>query len=308
MRLLIILVAALCLLPLKVLALSVPSLVSSQWLLKNLQDQQLAVIEVSDEASFDFEGHIPGSVNTNKSDWRYADKDGALLHYSPQQLAEKIRTLGINHDDAVVIYYKGGDLNDVLGAFYLYWLFHYLGHTNVGMLDQGWHGWMKANGPVEEASRTISIGDFIARPLAALEISLKELDEIRAHYLLIDGRFAANFSGQKKFPANSLYGRIPGSANFSWQEEYIRKSVDGHLYAQVPSLSTLKKVLGDEPDRPILLICLGGTGAAVNYAMFYAAGYGNLRLNDAGFRGWNMRGLPLEKTERNTLKLQKPSN
>lgn len=299
MRSMIVLVVALYFVPVEAMALSIPGLVSPQWLINNLQNPQLAVIEVSDEASFNFEGHIPGSVNTNKSDWRYADKDGALLHYSPQQLQEKLRALGINHDDAVVIYYKGGDLNDVLGAFYLYWLFHYLGHTNVGMLDKGWYGWMKTNGPVEEEARAISSGDFVVRPLPVLEISLQELNEIRGHYLLVDGRFAANFAGKKKFPANPLYGRIPGSINFSWQEEYIRKADDGRLYAQLPELSTVQKVLGKKTDRPVLLVCLGGTGAAVNYAMFYAFGYDNLRLNDAGFRGWNTRGLPLEKTEGN---------
>lgn len=207
--------------------------------------------------------------------------------------------LGINHDDGVVIYYKGDNLNDVLGAFYLYWLFHYLGDTNVGMLDEGWYGWVKANGSVEEEARTMSPGDFIAHPLPALEISLTELNDIRADYLLIDGRIATHFAGQTKFPANPLYGRIPGSTSFSWQERYIRKSADGRLYAQLPKLSILKKVLGEKSDRPILLICLGGTGAAVNYAMFYASGYQNIRLNDAGFRGWNIRSLPLEKTERN---------
>ncbi len=265
MRLAIILVAALCFAPMAAVALSVPALVSPQWLMDNQQNPQLAVIEVSDEASFTFEGHIPGSVSTNKSDWRYADKDGALLHYTPQQLQQKLRAIGINHDDGVVIYYKGDNLNDVLGAFYLFWLFHYLGHTNVGMLDEGWYGWVKANGQVEEETRTIQPGDFVAHPLPALEISLQELNDIRERYLLVDGRFASNFAGQTKFPANPLYGRIPGSINFSWQEQYIRKAADGRLYAQIPKSSVFQKVLGKKRDRPILLICLGGTGAAVNF-------------------------------------------
>jgi len=71
------------------MALPVPTLVSPQWLSKNLQNPQLAIIEVSDEASFIFEGHIPGSANTNKSDWRYADNDNSLLHYSPVELQRK---------------------------------------------------------------------------------------------------------------------------------------------------------------------------------------------------------------------------
>ncbi len=291
--------STLWLIPLPGMALTLPEVVSPQWLMNHLQDPQLAVIEVSDEASFAFDGHIPGSVNTNKSAWRYVSGENTLLHYPVQQLQQKLRALGINQDSAVVIYYKGGNLNEILGAYYLYWLFHYLGHTNVSILDQGWYGWSQTNGPVEEEVGTIKSGDFVAHPLPALEISLQELNEVRSHYLLVDGRFASHFAGRTKFPANPLYGRIPGSINFSWQERYVRKAADGRLYAKRPKLSELQEVLGDQRDRPILLICLGGTGAAVNYTMFYTAGYKNIRLNDAGFRGWNRRGLPLEKTERN---------
>ncbi len=76
----------------------------------------------------------------------------------------------------------------------------------------------------------------------------------------------------------------------------MRKTSDGRWYAKAPDLPPLLARLKIDKPRPILLTCLGGTGAAFNYAMFYAAGFHNLRVDDAGLRRWNEQLLPLENT------------
>ncbi len=276
-------------------ALPVPPSVSAEWLIKNINQPNLAIIEVSNKVDFTFNGHIPGSTVTNKSAWRFVDTDGALVRLPIDTLAKKIRQLGINDDDGVVIYYKGNDTDEILGAVYLYWLFHLLGHTNVGVLDEGWVGWLNAKGPVSDDSEPPQVGDFIARPLLALEISTDELKNIRQHYFLVDGRPATHFQGLTKFQANPRYGRIPGSFSQPWQN-YMRKTDEGRFYAKAPKIPELLARMKIDKDRPILLTCLGGTGSAFNYAMFYAAGYRNMRVDDAALRRWNERLLPLENT------------
>jgi len=292
------LLLALLLIPVHGYAVSVPASVSPQWLIENLRQPGLSIIEFSDEASFSFDGHIPGSVGTYKSAWRFADTDGSLVHLPVEKLADRVRDLGINDNDAVVIYYKGDNTDEILGAVYLYWVFHLLGHTNVGLLDEGWAGWLKAKGPIEESSSEVQKGNFIARPLLALEITTDELSKIREDYLVVDGRPATHFQGLTKFAANPLYGRIPGTQSQPWQD-YMRQTKDGRYYAKAPKIPALLKRMKIDPLQPILLTCLGGTGSAFNYAMFYAAGYRNLRVDDAGLRRWNTRGLPLENTDLN---------
>ena len=222
MRPLIALIAAFWVVPNPSFAVSVPPAVSAQWLTRNLERSALKLIEISNESSFLFDGHIPGSVFSTKSDWRYVADDGALVHFSPRKLQEMIRGLGVDDGDGVIIYYKGNDIDEVLGTFYLYWLFHLLGHTNVGILDEGWPGWLKTRGPIDESLPDVTAGDFVARPLPALELSTTELNRIRGFYLLVDGRPATHFEGVKKFPANTRYGRIPGSVNQPWMD-YVRK-------------------------------------------------------------------------------------
>jgi len=289
------LILSLLLVSLQSYAVPVPPSVTAQWLIKNINQSDLAIIEVSDKVDFTFNGHIPNSTVTNKSAWRFVDTDGSLIHLPTEVLAEKIRKLGINDNDGVVIYYKGNNTDEILGAFYLYWLFHLLGHTNVGVLDEGWYGWLEAKGPIEDDSQPLKTGNFVARPILSLEIATDELNNIREHYLLVDGRPATHFQGLTKFQANPRYGRIPGSVNQPWQD-YMRKADDGRFYAKAPKIPKLLARMKIDPDRAILLTCLGGTGAAFNYAMFYAAGYRNMRLDDAALRRWNVRKLPLENT------------
>ncbi len=295
-KLQLLLLTGLLLVSVKVFAVSVPASVSPEWLKKNLEQQGLAIIEVSDEEDFNFNGHIPGSVSTSKTVWRDIADDGSIVHLPVDLLAEKIRNLGVNDTDGVVLYYKGNNTDEILGAYYLYWLFHLLGHTNVGVVNEGWVGWVNTNGPVATDSKETTAGDFVGRPILALEIATEELNKIRQYYLLVDGRPESHFAGKTRFPANPRYGRIPGSVNQPWQD-YIRKTEDGRFYAQQPEVPRLLARLKIDPDTPILLTCLGGTGAAFNYAVFYAAGYRNMRMDDAALRRWNTLHLPLEKTD-----------
>ncbi len=284
--------AAWLLLPASVLAVNVPPRVDAAWLQAHLQVGKLAIVEISSESSYVFEGHIPGSVVSSKSAWREQAADGALVHLPVSRLQARLRALGVNDDDGVVIYYKGNDTDEILGAYYLFWLLHLLGHPNVGMLDGGWQAWRDAGGPVAEEETPRRKGDFVARPLLALEVGTDELARIREAYLLVDGRPAAHFAGRSKFAANPKEGRIPGSVNQPWRD-YVRRSREGRWYVVPPDVPPLLRRLGISPGQPILLTCLGGTGAAFNYAVFYAAGYHNLRVHDAGLRRWNLRNLPL---------------
>lgn len=273
-------------------AIEVDTLVSPEWLKQHLTDPGLAIIEMSEVASFEFGGHIPGAVYTNKSEWRNEAEDGALIHHETERLEQMFRDLGVDSTDGVVIYYKGSDSNEMLGAYYLLWLLHLLGHTNVGILDQGWHGWQEAWGPVASESNEVIAGNFKARPLPGLEISTTELADIRSSYMVIDGRPASHFQGAAKFPANPKYGRIPDSLSQPW-ENYVRQTVDGAYYIEQPKAVPLFELHQPPADRPILLTCFGGTGAAVNYAVFYALGHRNMRMDDAGLRRWNAQDRPL---------------
>ncbi len=276
------------------LANAMAPVVTDQWLAKHLHDKNLSIIEMSNVSSYNFDGHIPGAVFTEKSFWREQAIDGALVHLPPKMLARHIRALGVNESDRVVIYYKGDDTNEILGAYYLDWLFTYLGHTNVAMLERGWSGWLADGGEVEDASATVKPGTFVAHTLPALAINTDELYAIHGNYTVVDGRPAAYFAGKGKYPANTRYGRIPGSVSQPW-EDYVRQDRNGRFFIDARKMPPLLKKGMIAKNEPLLMTCFGGTGAAINYVLFYNQGYRNMRVHDAGLRRWNARFLPLER-------------
>jgi thiosulfate/3-mercaptopyruvate sulfurtransferase len=277
-------------------ALSVDGSVSAKWLEKNLNKPGLKIIEMSDASSFTFKGHIPRAVYTNKSDWRYQAQDGSLVHLSVKSLEIKMQDLGVNDNDAVVIYYKGDNLNEILGAHYLFWLFHYLGHTNVSILDMGWHGWLKAKAPILHDEPKIKKGNFKARPIKALEISTNELYAIHNAYNVVDARPHNYFLGLGKFPSNTRYGRIANSISQQWSD-FLITDKNGLIYIDTSKKVPLLKAKVLTKNQPILLTCFGGTGASIDYFMFYINGYKNLRVHDEGLRRWNSQNYPLNFSE-----------
>lgn len=280
--------------PVPAFALEVPSsIVEAAWLRTHLGDPGLRVIEMSSQVSFEFDGHVPGARPTTKGAWRIDEADGVYVRRPAHELQALIRNLGVNDGDAVVVYGKGVELDDLLGAAYLVWLFHALGHDNVALLDEGWSGWLAASGPVETDTPAFKPGAFTPRPDPRAVVGTDEMLAVYKTATVVDGRPAAHFAGTDKFPANTRYGRIPGSINQPWPD-YIGKDMDGRLY-MTSTMPALLKSGALAKDRELLLTCFGGTGAAMNFVLFRHYGYTNLRLHDAGIRRWNVRNFPLVK-------------
>ncbi len=106
-------------LPLRMaMAISVPPLVQPEWLDERLGAPGLSIIEMSNEPSFAFDGHIPRAAFTSKSSWREQNDQHTLIRLPARTLEKRFRELGVNDGDGVVIYYKGNDRDEVLGAYY----------------------------------------------------------------------------------------------------------------------------------------------------------------------------------------------
>ncbi len=273
-----------------------PVFVDAGWVTENLRQPGVKLIEISDEVSYEFDGHIPGAVLAGKEDWREQGEDGVRTHLPIGELQDRVRALGINDGDHVVLYYKGKTVNDLQGAFYAYWIFNLLGHDAVSILDGGWHGWLAADGETDETQVDPTPGDFTARHRAELEMGVDSLHTLYRDHPVVDGRPHDYWLGSGKYDANIKYGRVPGSLSQPW-ESFLRQDADSLTYADAGlPIALLEQHPLDKKDL-ILLTCFGAGGAAINYAFFKAAGFEQLRLDDEGYKRWNLRDYPLEKGE-----------
>ena len=286
------------------LSFSVPKLVPPEWLRDRLGDPKLVILEFSDSQSYLVEGHIPGARLTEKEDWRVMDeKTGALVRKSVKEYEAMFRNWGISNDSEVVIYYKGNNVNEILGAVYAYWIFHLLGHTKVGILDGGWNAWMKKGFPVSYEDPVIRPGNFRARYDPTKEIDWRYLKENIGKRPIIDGRPVTHYFGVKKFPAAKKYGHVPCSVVLPWEWWVIRDDHTGKLYIEIPDyIDEFMRNQGIDKDDEVLLFCFGGTGSAFLYMVMDIHGYRGMRVYDASKREWEALNLPLNRFVWETFK------
>ena len=276
---------------------SLPKLISPEELKKNLGKDNLVILEFSNMQSYLMDGHIPGAVLTEKEEWRIFNEVNQALVRKPVKDYEKmLREKGISNDSHVVIYYKGNNLNEILGAVYAYWVFHLLGHEKVSILDGGWRAWVLKKYPVEYDEVEPEKGNFKAEYIGYKEVNWKYVYENIGKIPIIDGRPAGHYFGVSKFPSAKKYGHIPCSVPFPW-EWWIRKDKKlDLLYIEFPYYADeFFKNLGIDKDDEVILFCFGGTGSAFLYFVMDVEGYKGMRVYDASKREWEYLDLPLVK-------------
>ncbi len=285
-------------------AFGMPKLVSPEWLKEHLQDENLVILEFSNAQSYFVEGHIPGAILTEKEEWRVMDeKTGALVRKSVEEYEKMFRLWGINNDTKVVIYYKGNNRNELLGAVYAYWVFHLLGHEKVGILDKGWVGWKSKNFPVSYDEPQPKEGNFKAKYNPYKEVDWKYVYENIGKVPIIDARPPDYYFGVGKFPAAKKYGHVPCSVPFSWWWWVKEDEKTGKLYIEIPDYAEeFMSNMGLGKEDEVILFCFGGTGAAFAYVVLDIHGYKGMRVYDASKREWEALNLPLNRYVWETFK------
>ena len=278
-------------------SLSMPKLVSPEWLKKNLKDPHLVILEFSNSQSYIVEGHIPGARLTEKEDWRVVDeRTGALVKKPLEEYERMFRRRGIGKRSKVVIYYKGNNVNEILGAVYAYWIFHLLGHEEVGILDGGWNAWIKRGFPVSYEEPSYGTGDFEVRYNPYKEVDWRYVMDGIGKIPILDGRPVTHYFGIEKFPSAKKYGHVPCSVPLPWEWFVRRDEETGKLYIEFPSfVGEFMKAQGIEEEDEVLLFCFGGTGAAFLYVVLDVQGFRGMRVYDASKREWEFLNLPLNR-------------
>lgn len=110
-------------------------LVDADWVQENLDDPNVAVVEVDEDTSAYDKNHIRNAI---RIDWTKDLQDPVRRDFIDQEGFEKLLSAkGIANDTLVVLY--GGNNNWF--ASYAYWYFKLYGHENVKLLDGGRKKW-----------------------------------------------------------------------------------------------------------------------------------------------------------------------
>jgi len=261
--------------------------ISPQWLLENLNNPNLVIIDCRfrlSEPDWGYQqyllSHLPFAYYLNLDQ----DLSGNLATHGGRHplpntdaFAAKLNNLGVNDDSLIIAY------DDARFAFAsrLWWLLRFYGHKQVALLDGGFSGWLALGYPLTTEIPLPSQGNFSPKPqlekIATREevITSQNLPEV----VLVDSRESERYLGKTE-PIDPIAGHIPGAVNFPWLEV---STSEGYL---LPHESQAKIWQNLPAHESIIVYCGSGVTACVNLLSLESLGITNTKLYPGGWSDW----------------------
>ena len=258
-----------------------PSLIGYSWLKKHIENPKLVIIDVRKNALY-LKGHLQNAVNLPTFK-KLFDKE--LFMPKLDVLKETFSSAGIDDESLVVVYDNG----DFIWAARCYWLLEVLGHKNVGLLADSYDVLKELKFQTTTDTFHPIKKDFI--PMInneMIETKLSTLVGINKK-TIIDGRPKEYYDGLKS--SAKRYGHIKSALNYPGSENSI-KFQDGRHILNIDELGKHYHKL--DKKKPIILYCMDGADAAMNYIVLKELGY-KASVYEAGWLEWgNDESLPIE--------------
>jgi thiosulfate/3-mercaptopyruvate sulfurtransferase len=273
------------------------SLVDTDWLVANLGDPKLRIIEVDEDTDAYTRSHIPGAIAW---DW---SKD---LHHPIRRdyldrggLEDLLSRSGVDSDTTVILY--GGNNNWF--AAYAYWLLKLRGFDSVKLLDGGRLKWN-----VEERETTSDVPSIEKTSFQISGAGRPELRALRDEVLqrvadgettFVDVRSPEEFSGAKlapdHLPQEQPYvgGHVPGAKSIPWSKA---ANEDGS-FRSAAELAELYGGAGVDGSSEIVAYCrIGERSSHTWFVLHELLGYDNVSNYDGSWTEYgSLVGAPVER-------------
>lgn len=239
-------------------------LVSSDWLLNNLSDPDLVILDASQKNNKT--KLVLNSENVQIIGARFFDIKNKFSAteslfpntlLTPEEFQENCRELGINTTSKIVVY-------DNLGVYTsprVWWMFKIMGFDTIAVLDGGLPDWIAKGFQVQEPTKTtFKYGNFNAVFDSNKVRDFKFLTEnlTLKTALVIDARSADRFNGIAPEPREGLRGgHIPNSVNIPFTEV-----LDNGKFKTPEQLIELFKRFEIE-NKPLVFSCGSGITACI---------------------------------------------
>ncbi len=267
-------------------------LVSTDWLLENINDPHLRIVDASwylptferDPRAEYADAHIPSAVFFDIDE--IADLDNPLPHMlpSPEKFSLRVRKLGLGDGTRIVIY----DGSGLSSAARVWWMFKTFGHDAVAVLDGGLPRWAAEGKPLSNMPENSRERHFTPKFRAHM---VRNADDLLAGLnqngdQIIDARPAGRVMGTDPEPRAGLRGgHIPGS--FSLPQTHLFDE-DG-LLLRGDALRDAFTDLGISLEAPITTTCGSGVMASVLAVALEQLGHDQFAVFDGSWSEWGGR-------------------
>lgn len=276
-----------------------PVLVSTDWVLENINNPKIRIVEVNEDVLLYDTGHIPNAV---KIDWHTELNDTVKRDYINEEQFEKLCSeKGISNDTTVVFY---GDKNNWWAAYAL-WVFNLFGHELVKIMDGGRNKWIQEGKPLTKEVPQFPKTNYKAKKRNDNLIrSFKDeiIEHIKKGGILIDVRSPKEYTGElihmPDYPQEGALrgGHIPTAINIPWATAVNEDST-------FKSIEELRKIYKEKfnitEDKEIITYCrIGERSAHTWFVLKYLLNYPKVKNYDGSWTEWgNSVRVPIVKGE-----------
>jgi thiosulfate/3-mercaptopyruvate sulfurtransferase len=272
------------------------ALVSPEWALEHLEDENVRFVEVDVDTSAYEEAHLPGAVGW---DWKSQLTDGVRRDIATRDEMERLLSeSGIGPQTHIVLY---GDNNDWFAAW-AYWQLKLYGWERVSMLNGGRKYWLDRGLPttteIPSHPRTqVSLPEPSYELRAFRDELLSRLGD--AELSLVDVRSPAEYAGEVFAPPGvtsegaQRKGHIPGAQSIPWTQA-VRE--DG-TFKSADELRELYGAKGVTPEKDVVAYCrIGERSSHSWFVLRELLGYPRVRNYDGSWTEWgSMVNVPIER-------------
>ena len=276
------------------------TLISAVQLARLTQDQPALPVAIFD-CSFDLKEPIAGYqafVASHISNAIYANLNAVLSSHSAnaasggrhplptrEAFAAWAASVGMTQDAQAVVYDRNG--SNYCGR--LWWMFKWIGHHDVAVLDGGFQAWEAFGGAVMSGSQAHKLGAFSAArmPVRPSDYQLVTADQVaagigRGTQTLIDARAAVRFRGEVE-PLDLAAGHIPGALNRPFSANIGN---DGLFKPAALLKSEFEALLAGRDPATVVHHCGSGVSALPNLLAMQIAGLGTTALYAGSWSDW----------------------
>ena len=191
-----------------------------------------------------------------------------------ESFLHQVQSWGVTPDAQVVTY------DDDNGAFAarLWWMFRWLGHENVSVLDGGIAAWKEAGLTLTQETQQWDLSGYQTRTALTRLINTSEV--LSQSGILADARDLPRFRGEVE-PIDPIAGHIPGAICLPFADD-----LDKGRFKSRGELSQRFAQNGIERDSHVICYCGSGVTAAHNILALVHAGFSEPFLYAGSWSEW----------------------